>query len=98
MVMFDTIQGILIFGLWVVMLGIKGFAFIDCLRRPKQAFPAIGRQSKVLWLALTGASAVTGLLLSYVSPLGLIGLAGIVVSLVYLFDVRPKITEITGRR
>ena len=98
MIMFDTIQGILVFGLWVVMLGIKGFAFIDCLRRPKQAFPAVGRKNKVLWLALTGASAFTGLLLSYVSPLGLIGLAGVVVSLIYLFDVRPRIKEITGPR
>jgi hypothetical protein len=95
---FDTIQGLLVFGLWGVMLVVKAFAFIDCLRRPQQAFPAIGRQNKVLWLALTGASAVTGLLLNYVSPFGIVGLAGIVVSLIYLFDVRPKILEITGRR
>lgn len=96
--MFDTIQGFLVLALWVVLLGVKGFAFIDCLRRPKEAFPAIGRQSKVLWLVLTGAAAVTGLLYSYVSPLGLIGLAGAVVSLIYIFDVRPRIVEITGRR
>ena len=95
---FDTIQGFLVIGLWVVLLGIKAFAFIDCIRRPKEAFPAIGRKSKVLWLALTGAAAVTGLLYSYVSPLGLIGLAGAVIALVYLFDVRPRIVEITGRR
>ena len=96
--MFDTVQGVLVLALWVAMLGVKAFAFVDCLRRPKQAFPAVGRQSKVLWLVLTGASALTVLLWSYVSPLGLIGLAGIVVSLVYLFDVRPRIKEITGRR
>lgn len=96
--MFDTIQGVLVLGLWVVMLGVKAFAFIDCIRRPQQAFPAIGRQTKWLWLALTGASALTGLLINFVSPLGLVGLAGIVVSLIYLFDVRPKIVEITGRR
>jgi len=95
---FDTFQGILLFGLWVVMLGVKGFAFIDCLRRPAAAFPAVGRKSKVLWLILTGLAAGTGLLLNVVSPVGLIGLAGIVVSLVYLFDVRPRIAEITDRR
>ncbi len=96
--MFDTFQGILLFGLWVVMLGVKGFAFIDCLRRPAAAFPAVGRKSKVLWLILTGLAAGTGLLLNVVSPVGLIGLAGIVVALVYLFDVRPRIAEITDRR
>lgn len=95
---FDTVQGVIVLGLWVVMLAVKGFAFIDCIRRPNAAFPAIGRQNKVLWLALTGAAALTGLLYSYVSPLGLIGLAGAVVALVYLFDVRPRIVEITGRR
>ena len=96
--MFDTVQGLLVLGLWVVMLAVKGYAFIDCIRRPKEAFPAIGRKSKLLWLVLTGAAAVTGLLYSYVSPLGLIGLAGAVIALVYLFDVRPRIREITGRR
>ena len=96
--MFDTIQGFLVMGLWVVLLAVKAFAFIDCLRRPKEAFPAVGRKSKVLWLVLTGAAAVTGVLHSYVSPLGLIGLAGAVIALVYLFDVRPRIKEITGRR
>ena len=96
--MFDTVQGLLVLGLWVVMLAVKGYAFIDCIRRPKEAFPAIGRKTKLLWLVLTGAAAVTGLLYSYVSPLGLIGLAGAVIALVYLFDVRPRIREITGRR
>lgn len=96
--MFDTFQGALVLALWLVMLVVKGYAFIDCLRRPTAAFPAVGRQSKVLWLIITGLSAGTGLLYSVVSPLGIIGLAGIVVSLVYLFDVRPRIAEITGRR
>jgi len=94
--MFDTFQGLLILVLWGVMLVVKAFAFIDCIRRPAPAFPAIGRQSKVLWLVLTGLSAGTGLLMG--STLGLIGLAGIVVALIYLFDIRPKIVEITGRR
>lgn len=94
--MFDTVQGLLILALWGVMLVVKAFAFIDCIRRPAPAFPAIGRQSKVLWLVLTGLSAGTGLLMG--SALGLIGLAGIVIALIYLFDIRPKIVEITGRR
>lgn len=94
--MFDTVQGLLVLALWAVMLAVKGFAFIDCIRRPAQAFPAIGRQSKTLWLILTGLAAGTGLIIGM--TLGIIGLAGMVVSLVYLFDIRPKIAEITGRR
>lgn len=94
--MFDTVQGLVLLALWVVTLGVKGFAFIDCLRRPVAAFPAVGRQVKPLWLILTGLAAGTGLFPAF--TLNLIGLAGIIVALIYLFDVRPKIIDITSRR
>lgn len=85
----------MVFGLWIVMLGVKGFAFIDCLRQPTEAFPAIGRQNKVLWMVLTGVAAATAILPAL--TLSLFGLAGIVIALIYLFDIRPKIKEIMGR-
>lgn len=94
--MFDAIQGLALIAIWVVTLAVKGFAFIDCLRRPAEAFPAVSRQSKVLWLVLTGLAALTGLFPSF--TLNLIGLAGVTAALVYLFDVRPKIIDITSRR
>jgi hypothetical protein len=93
---FDTIQGVALIAMWVVTLAAKGFAFIDCIRRPAEAFPAVGRKSKVLWLILTGLAAGTGLFPGF--TLNLIGLAGITVALIYLFDVRPKIIDITSRR
>lgn len=82
--------------LWVVFLVVKGWAFIDCIRRPQQAFPAVGRVSKVLWLVLTGVAFLTGLVPGL--TLGIIGIAGLVAAMVYLFDVRPRIAEITGGR
>jgi hypothetical protein len=94
--MFSTVQGLVLLALWVITLGLKGYAFIDCLRRPQQAFPAVGRQTKVLWLAITAIAALTGLLPSM--TLNLIGIAGTVVALVYLFDVRTKIIDITTNR
>ncbi len=54
----------------------------------------MGRQSKVLWLVLTGIAALTGLILD---PLNLIGIAGIVVALIYLFEVKPRIQQIIRR-
>jgi hypothetical protein len=92
---FGAVQEFVVFGLWIVMLGVKGFAFIDCLRQPTDAFPAIGRQNKVLWTVLTGVAAATALLPAL--TLSLFGLAGIVVALIYIFDIRPKIKEILGR-
>ena len=93
---FANVQSLVLLVLWVGFLALKAFAFIDCIRRPAQAFPAIGRKSKVLWLILTGVAAGTSLLPG--SPLGLIGIAGVVIALIYLFDVRAKIIEITTRR
>lgn len=93
--MFDAVQGLVVLFLWVLFLVVKGYAFVDCIRRPTAAFPAVGRQSKVLWMILTGAALLSGLLPGM--TLNLIGIAGTVVSLIYLFDVRPKIREITGR-
>ena len=94
--MFDTVQGLVLLALWVVTLAVKGYAFVDCVRRPAAAFPAVGRQSKPLWLILTGLAAGTGFFPGF--TLNLIGLAGITVALIYLFDVRTKIIDITSRR
>ena len=95
-VVFFQVQNIVILILWVLFLGIKVYAFVDCVRRPAQAFAAVGRQSKSLWLILTGISALAGLI--FQDPLGLFGIAGLVASLVYLFDVRPRIQEILINR
>lgn len=93
--MFGTVQNLVVLVLWVVLLGLKGFAFVECLRAPTQVFPAIGRQSKVLWLVLTGLALLTGLVPNL--TLTLFGIAGAVIALIYLFDIRPRIRSITGR-
>ena len=93
--MFGAVQNFVILIIWVVTVALKGFAFIDCLRRPAAAFPAVSRQSKVLWLILTGLALLLGLLPSFV--LNIFGLAGIVAALVYVFDVRQRIINITRR-
>ena len=94
--MFFQVQNVVLQVLWVLFLLIKVFAFIDCIRRPAQAFPAVSRQSKLLWLILTGVSALAGLVVQ--DPISLFGFAGLVASLVYLFDVRPRIIDILTKR
>lgn len=93
---FSQVQNVVLLGLWVLFLLVKAYAFIDCLRRPTAAFPAVSRQSKVLWLVITGVSAAAALVVG--NPLGLLGIAGLVASLVYLFDVRPRIIDILQQR
>ena len=93
--MFGAVQDVVVLGLWIVLLGLKGFAFIECIRAPAAVFPAIGRQSKVLWLILTGLALLTGLAPNL--TLSLFGIAGAVIALIYVFDIRPRIRAITGR-
>jgi len=92
---FGNVQGLILQILWLLFLVVKGFALIDCVRRPAAAFPAVGRQSKVLWLILTAAALLTGLI---TSPIGLFGVAGIVIAMIYIFDVRTRIIDITSSR
>lgn len=85
--------------LWLIRIAslvIGVWAFIDCVRRRPDAFPAIGRQTKPIWMALTGGAAAVPLI--GFSPIGLLGIASIVISAVYLLDIRPRIVEITGGR
>ncbi|HET6816753.1 MAG TPA: DUF2516 family protein, partial [Mycobacteriales bacterium] len=52
-------------------------AFLDCLRRPERAFALTGKQTKQIWLAITGASALFALL-------GFFALIALVAAIVYL--------------
>ncbi len=94
--MFGNVQELALLAVWVLTLVIKAWAAIDCLRRPAAAFPAVGRKSKLLWVILTVLAALTGLIPGF--ALNIVGIAGIVIALVYLFDVRQKIIDITTRR
>ena len=92
--MFDLTQNVVVLALWVIFGVVKIWAFADCVRRPANAFPAVGRVSKILWLLLTGVAMLTGFIPGL--TLGIVGIAGIIVALIYLFDVRVRIAEITS--
>lgn len=89
-------QSLIVLVLHYATLAASLWAFVDCLRRRADAFPAISRQSKNVWLALTGGAAAVSFL--GFNPLGMFGLAAIVIAAIYLLDVKPRIVEITGGR
>jgi hypothetical protein len=78
----------LISTLTVGTLVLQVWALIDALIRPTPAYVAAGKLTKPAWLALTGASVLTGLFLPLLS---MFRIAGLVASLVYLVDVRPAV-------
>jgi hypothetical protein len=77
----------------LAVLVLQGWALIDCVTRPANGFEAAGKLTKPAWLAITAIALVVGLIFG---PLGILGLAGIVASIVYMVDVRPAIREIQG--
>ena len=95
--MFWQFQNLVSVGVGILVFVMGLWAFADCLRRPSDYFPYIERKSKNLWLILTGLGAAVGLLV-IADPLNLFGMASIVISLIYLFDLRPKFEQITSRR
>lgn len=77
----------------LAVLVVHAWALIDCVTRPANAFEAAGKLTKPAWLAITGVALAIGLIFS---PLGILGLAATVASIVYMVDVRPAIREIQG--
>ena len=83
----------------VAALCVEVWAFVDAVRRPAQAFPAAGKQTKPLWLVILGVAMVIGLWSSTLGGPNLVSLFPIVAfvaAAIYLTDVRPKVREFKG--
>lgn len=83
--------------LLVVLLGVLAlqlWALVDCITRKAPAFPAAGKLTKPTWILLTVVAVAPVAFLQDV--LNLLSYIGIIVSCVYLADVRPAVREISG--
>ena len=74
---------------------VEAWAFIDALRRPTGAFPAVGKQTKPIWLIITGVAVVVGLasLAYHITLISILPIVAFVAAAIYLTDVRPKVKE-----
>ncbi|MET9710416.1 DUF2516 family protein [Nocardiopsis alba] len=73
------------------------YAFIEALRTPPQAFEVMDKQTKKLWVILTGvASGVS--LLAVLTGTGMFVILGLVATLIFLLDVRPAVKGAGGNR
>lgn len=77
------------------LLIVKGFALVDVLTRRTEVFPAADKQTKSMWLILLLVAMVAHLV--FWNPIGILNLAGTVVALVYVLDVRPAVRSLTRR-
>jgi Protein of unknown function (DUF2516) len=83
----------------VAALIFEGFAFVDALRRPAQAFLAANKLRKPLWLVITGVATVIGLGTAATGSFAVVGILSVVAfvaSAIYVTDVRPKVKDFRG--
>ena len=91
------VQGAVLLILGIGALGLTGFAAFDATRFRKDLYPAIGRQTKMFWVAiLTVAFLVAIVYFRY--ALGFLNVIGVVAAGIYLADVRPKLQQVSGGR
>lgn len=76
----------------VLTLSLAGWALIDCARRPAAAFPAVERQTKTAWLIFLSLAIFV---IFFFGGISLLGMAGVVLSVYYLVDVRAKVLSIS---
>ena len=90
--MTDGPQDLLLTALRYGLVALAVLAFVDCLRHPAAAFVAASKQTKPIWLGITGLSVVlVGVL--QVGVLNILGVAVAIGCTVYLVDVRPAVSE-----
>ncbi len=87
--LFSDASHLLLSAVSLVLLSLKAYAFVDCLRHPAPAFVAFGKLTKPAWLAITGVATVLQLLFG--NPIGLFSIVGTIAAIVYLVDVKPAV-------
>ena len=73
---------------------VEAWAFIDAIIRPTNAFAAVGKLSKPIWLIILGVAFVVGLYAAaYGGAVGFLSVLAFVAAAIYLADMRPKLKE-----
>ena len=82
----------------VILLGVKIYAFVNCLMFSKEAYVAANKLTKPAWGIILGLGLVIQVVMAGSSPINLINLAFTIAAFVYLADVRPALRSLTRRR
>lgn len=85
------LTGMITLVLQLIAIAAAVFAIFHALRQRKDAFRAVDKLSKPIWL---GILAVALLLLLVTPVIGLLGIIAIVAVCVYLVDVRPRVDDV----
>ncbi|MDV6273237.1 DUF2516 family protein [Rhodococcus erythropolis] len=87
----DGLVGLIFLALKVLALVGAVYAIVHAVRQRPDAFTAVNKLTKPIWL---GILIVAALILVATSPVGLLGIIAVVAVCVYLVDVRPRVDDI----
>ncbi|ATL72401.1 DUF2516 family protein [Nocardia terpenica] len=87
-----SVTGAILLVLRLAALGATIFALVHAIRQRPDAFTAVDKLSKPIWVTILGVALAFLLLVG--TPVGLLGIASVVATGVYLADVRPKVDEV----
>ena len=82
----------ILLAIWIAGIPVGLYAFVHALLQRADAFTAADKLTKPAWLGITGVALLVLVLLR--GPMTIIWLAGLVAALVYIVDVRPRVTEV----
>lgn len=91
MVAVDNTVTLIFFVLQVIALVGAAYAIFHAVRQRPDAFTAVDKLTKPIWL---GILVVSGLLLLVFRPVDILGIVAVVAISVYLVDVRPRVDDI----
>lgn len=91
----DSLAGLIILALRIVAIAGAGFALFHAVRQPSEAFPAVDKLTKPVWLGILVAALVVLLLFG---AIGFLGIIAVIAVCVYLVDVRPRVEEVQRPR
>ncbi|WP_430333969.1 DUF2516 family protein [Rhodococcus sp. ACT016] len=85
------ITGLILLALQLLALAAAVFAIFHAVRQRKDAFTAVDKLTKPIWLGILAASLLVIFLFGAVHMLGLIAVVAVCV---YLVDVRPRVDDV----
>ncbi|GGD07040.1 DUF2516 family protein [Nocardioides daphniae] len=90
-----SLQSNVLFIGFLIVLCLKGFAFVTAMTFPAPAYEASSKFTKVGWGIILGLGLAAQLIIW--NPIGIVNILFLVAACVFLVDVRPALRQITGR-
>lgn len=91
----DSLAGLILFALQILAIAGAVFALVHAVRQPAEAFPAVDKLTKPVWVGILAAALIV---LFLFGAIGMLGIVGVVAVSVYLVDVRPRVEEVQRPR